>query len=384
MSEMMDLINGLNMNTSLAEALAAENIIKPTDIQAEVLPQAVVNRDIIAQSDTGTGKTLAYLLPVFQKLDPSKRELQALILVPSHELAVQVQRQIEKLALNSDIKAGSAVIIGNVNIERQITKLKEKPHIVVGTPGRILELIGKKKLPAHTVKTIVIDEGDRLLDAANRPNVQAIIKSTMKDRQLMLFSATVSAETEQLSKTMMKEPAVIRAKAAGIPEAIEHLCFFAEYREKFELLRKLIRIMQPEKAIVFVHRREDAEIYNEKLNYHKIAAGSLQGMGMKTDRKKVMDDFRNGRINILLASDLAARGLDIQGVTHVFNLNLPEEPEAYLHRAGRTGRTGKPGVVASIITKEEYKTIKRFENSLKISCTVKKVSRGEILDSKIV
>ncbi len=368
------------MNPSLAVALKAEGITTPTDIQGRVLPEAVLNKDLIAQSETGTGKTLAYLLPIFQKLDTTKRETQAIILVPSHELAVQVQRQIEKLAANSEIKATSAVIIGNVNIERQIDKLKEKPHIIVGTAGRIVELIGKKKLSAHTAKTIIIDEGDRLLDENNRVSVQAIIKSTLKDRQLMLFSATISADTEKFARTLMKDAVVIKAKAAAIPEGIEHICFFAEHREKFEVLKKLVRILKPEKAIIFVHRREDAEIYNEKLNYHGIAAGSLQGLGMKSDRKKVMDDFRSGKISCLIASDLAARGLDIQGVSHIFNLNMPEEPGDYLHRVGRTGRSGKTGLAVSIITESEYRTVKKIESSLKINFTIKKLSRGEIFD----
>ncbi|NTV89852.1 MAG: DEAD/DEAH box helicase [Clostridiales bacterium] len=377
---MIELISRLNMNKSLADALAAEGITTPTEIQAGVLPEAVLNRDIIAQSETGTGKTLSYLLPVFNKLDASKKEIQVFILVPSHELAVQVQRQIEKLVANSDIKATSAVVIGNVNIDRQVEKVKEKPNIVVGTPGRILELIGKKKLQAHNVKTIVIDEGDRLLDDSNRASVQAIIKSTLKERQLMLFSATIKPETEALAKTMMKDPAVIRARAASIPEGIEHICFFAEYRQKLEVLRKLIRLLEPEKSIIFVHRREDAEIYNEKLNYHGIPSGSLQGMSMKSDRKKVMDDFRNGKIRCLIASDLAARGLDIKDVTHIFNLNLPEEAGEYLHRAGRTGRSGKTGTVISIVTAQEYKVLKRFEGTLKIKVTDRKMSRGEIID----
>ena len=171
---MIELLKTLNMNATLAKALEKENIVTPTDVQQKVIPEAIKNKDLIVQSETGTGKTLAYLLPLFEKLKPLNKEMQAIILAPTHELAIQIQRQIEKLSLNSEVKLTSTPIIGNVNITRQIDKLKERPNIIVGSPGRILELIKKKKIFAHTIKTIILDEADRLIDENNIENVKAI------------------------------------------------------------------------------------------------------------------------------------------------------------------------------------------------------------------
>jgi len=358
-------------------------ITVPTDVQSKVLPEAVLNKDIIVQSETGTGKTLAYLLPLYKKVDPDKKEMQAIILVPTHELALQVQRQIEKLSLNSDVKITSAVIIGNVNIDRQIDKLKERPNIIVGSSGRILELIKKKKIAAHTVKTIILDEADRLLDFHNIDNVKAVIKSTLKERQLMVFSASISKESEEISKELMKEPLIIKAEShTKIPDTIEHLYFVAEQRDKIEVLRKLVRIINPEKALAFVSDGNELGLLVEKLKFHKVNAEGIQGSNFKLERKKVMEDFRSGKLQLLVATDIAARGLDIENLTHIFNLNMPEQPNDYLHRAGRTGRQGNTGICVSIVTEKEVKLIKQFEKKLNITFTQKDMRMGEIIDIK--
>lgn len=380
---MAELFENLNLNPSLVAALKKENITVPTEIQRKVIPEVMKNKDLIVQSETGTGKTLAYLLPLFEKLNIENREMQAIILVPTHELAIQIQRQIELLSLNSELKVSSIPIIGDVNIERQIEKLKERPHIIVGSAGRILELIKKKKISAHTIKTIILDEADRLVDEKNLDSIKAVIKTTLKERQLMMFSATISKETEARAKELMKEPEIIRGEgSAAVPAAIEHLYFFAEQRDKIEVLRKLARILNPEKAIVFVNKSDEIEVMIEKLKYHGLKAEGIHGSNIKLDRKRAMEDFRAGKIQLLVASDLAARGLHIEGITHIFNLSMPEDPRDYLHRAGRTGRNGKTGVVISIITSRELPLIKMYEKVLKINTAAKSMYMGNIVDAK--
>lgn len=382
---MTESFNTLNLNPSIITALEKQNITIPTEIQLKVIPQALQNKDLIVQSETGTGKTLAYLLPLFEKLNASIREMQAIVLVPTHELAIQIQRQIEALAQNSDIKVSGTPIIGNVNIARQIEKLKERPHIIVGSAGRILELIKKRKISAHTVKTIVLDEADRLMDENNRDNVLAVIKSTLKERQLMMFSATISQKAVAFAKDIMKEPEIIKGEAKlAVPASIEHLYFIAEQRDKIEVLRKLVRILNPKKALVFVNKSDETDITAMKLKYHRLKAEAIHGSNIKLDRKRVMEEFRTGKIQLLIASDIAARGLDIKGITHIFNLSMPEDSMDYLHRAGRTGRAGNAGVAVSIVTVGELPLIGMYEKTLKINIAAKGMYKGSIIDVKKV
>lgn len=380
---MIELFKKLDLDRSLLKALETEGITTPTEVQNRIIPEVLKNRDLIVQSETGTGKTLAYLLPLFRKINTEAREMQAIVLVPTHELAIQVQRVIELLSQNSDVKVKSTPIIGNVNIDRQVDKLKEKPHIVVGSAGRILELIKKKKISAHTIKTIVLDEADRLLSDSDVDNVRAVIKSTMRDRQLLMFSASISRESEARGRELMKEPEVIRTEMnMTVPDTIEHLCFVADQRDKFEVLRKVVRIMNPQKAIIFTSGIEEAEMVTEKLKYHGLAAEGLHGTNRKEERKKALEGFRFGKIQLLVASDIASRGLDVGNVTHIFSLNAPEDPHSYLHRAGRTGRIGKRGVAVTIVTPHEMKSIVRYENAFGIHIAIKDMYKGNIIDVK--
>ncbi len=380
---MADSFDTMGLNPTLISALKKEDIAIPTDVQVKVIPKVLENKDLIVQSETGTGKTLAYLLPLFQKLNTSAKEMQAIILVPTHELAIQIQRQIERLSQNSEIKATSTPVIGNVNIERQVEKLREKPHIIVGSTGRILELIKKRKISAHTIKTIILDEADRLLDENNLDSVKAVIKSTLKDRQLMAFSATISKDTEARAKELMKEPETIKGEQnISVPASIEHLYFVAEQRDKIDVLRKLVRILNPQKAVVFVNKNDQIENVTSKLQYNKLNAESIHGTNSKSDRQKTMEEFRTGKLQLLVASDIAARGLHIEGITHIFNLDLPENPKDYLHRVGRTGRIGNTGVAISIVTPRELETTKMFQRVLKITMTQKDMHMGNIVDLK--
>jgi superfamily II DNA/RNA helicase len=380
---MQELFESMELDKSLVEALKTVNITVPTDIQSKVIPEAQKNKDLIVQSETGTGKTLAYLLPLFEKLDIDKREMQAIILVPTHELAIQVERQIGMLSQNSDLKATSTPIIGDVNILRQLEKLKLKPHIIVGTAGRILELIQKKKITAHTIKTIILDEADRLLDDSYIESTKAVIKTTLKERQLIMCSASISTRTIERAKLLMKEPLIIKSSPKmQVPETIEHLYFVAEQRDKIEVLRKLVRMINPPKAIAFCGSSSDITEATEKLKYHKINAESLHGSNEKMDRKKTMEDFKTGKLQILVASDLAARGLDIEGITHIINVDIPERSMEYLHRAGRTGRNGNFGMTISIVTEKEIEFIKQYEKELKIKITPKSMLNGVMVNYK--
>lgn len=380
---MEQLFESMELNKSLVDALKKVNITVPTEIQSKVIPEAQSNKDLIIQSETGSGKTLAYLLPLFEKIDTLKKEMQAIILVPTHELAIQVERQIEMLSQNSNIKATSTPIIGDVNIQRQIDKLKLKPHIIVGTAGRILELIQKKKISAHTIKTIIIDEADRLLDDSYIEGTKAVIKTTLKERQIVICSASISVRTIERAKLFMKEPLLIKSTPKmQVPDTIEHIYFVAEQRDKIEVLRKLVRMINPQKAIAFCGSGEDIEEATEKLKYHKINADSIHGSNVKMDRKKVMDNFKSGKLQILVATDIAARGLDIEGVTHIINLDIPERSMEYLHRAGRTGRNGKSGMTISIVTDKEIEFIKQYERELQISISPKTMKNGVMTEYK--
>jgi len=381
---MTELFENMGLNPTIITALAKENITVPTDVQRRVIPEALENKDIIAQSETGTGKTLAYLLPIFEKLNAEINQMQAIVLCPTHELAVQIMRQIERLSQNSSIKLKGATIIGNVNIDRQIKKLKEKPHIIVGTPGRILELIKKRKISAHTIKTIIIDEADRLMDKNNEENVKAVIKSTLKERQIIACSATISKSVETCVVEQMKQVQIIRVEEKlTVPDTISHMCFLAEKRDKIEVLRKLIRILNPKKAIVFVNNQgNEIEIFTSKLKYHGLRAEGIHGTSRKLERKKAMDDFKSGKIQLLVASDIAARGLHIEGVTHIFNVDIPEDVKAYVHRVGRSGRNGNEGIAVSVATKRELQFIKMYEKELNIHIEPKGMYKGAIVEVK--
>jgi ATP-dependent RNA helicase DeaD len=370
----------LGINPDLIEGLKKANITNPTDIQTKTIPLALENKDIIGESQTGSGKTLAYLLPIFQKIDSSKKEMQAIILAPTHELVMQIENVIKLLSENSGVPVTSASIIGDVNVKRQVEKLREKQHIIVGSTGRILELIKMKKISAHTIKTIVIDEGDRLLDDKNVSIVKDIIKTTMRDRQLMVFSATIGEKTLLTSKSVMKEPEFIRVEEAlQVNPDIEHMYVVVEQRDKMEMLRKLIAAAKPKKAIIFINKSDDTEITTMKLQHHNFKVYGIHGSATKEERKKAMEDFRGGKLQLLVASDIAARGLDIQDVTHIFNLDLPVEPKDYLHRVGRTGRAGKQGTAISIVTEKEVAQIKKYERSFDINIEEQDVFKGNIL-----
>lgn len=371
----------LSLNDNIILGLEKQGIYTPTEIQTLTIPEILNNKDVIGEAHTGSGKTLAFLAPLFQKIDANKKDVQVLILAPTRELVMQIERQSKLLAQNSQMPINTVPIIGDVNMEKQIKKLKEvKPNIVVGTPGRVLDLIKKKKIKAHTIKTIVLDEGDNLLDNTHSRTIQDIIKATMRDRQLLIFSATISQKAMPIAKDLMKDPIIFKNnKNASLNPNIEHMYIEVEERDKAEVLRKLISAVNPDKAIVFINRGFDVEMIADKLNYHHKNAFAMHKRITKEQRQQALEKFRNGKINILVSSDISARGLDIQGVTHIINLDFPANANEYLHRAGRTARGNNFGCTISLVTSKEKAAIRIYEREFNIKIAKKILKQGKLL-----
>lgn len=350
----------LGLSDELISALKSQNVNSPTEVQEIAIPVILSKKDAVVRAETGSGKTLAYLLPIFMNIDISIRSAQCIILTPTHELAVQVHKQSELLSKNSGMDIRSALIIGNAGMARQIERLKEKPQIIIGSAGRILDLIDKKKLPAHTVKTIVVDEADRMVDKLNIDLVKAVVKTTLKNsRQTVFLSASMNSEAISTAKEIaMNEPVLCMTKEK-LPSTIEHFCIECELRDKINIIRKIVHGEKAKKTIVFINNPENINVIVEKLSYHSLIAVGLYGGIRRDERRKAINDMISGKAEILVASDLVSRGLDIPNVTHIINMDIPENPISYLHRSGRTGRNGKSGKVISLATKGEMRYLRK-------------------------
>ncbi|MFY4776395.1 DEAD/DEAH box helicase [Metabacillus sp. RGM 3146] len=353
-----------------------------TSIQEQAIPQILEKKDVIAQSPTGTGKTLAYLLPVLDKLDPEIKQIQAVILASSHELVMQILEEIQKWTEGSELKGAS--FIGGANLKRQLEKLKKNPQIAVGTPGRIHELIKMKKMKMHQVKTVVIDEGDQLLVPAHIQTVKQIIKSTLSERQVLLFSATLPEETEQAARELMKDPEIIKVDQMDSKQLqAEHMYVVCEQREKLAMLEKIVRA-NPVKTLAFIKDIGNLTVASEKLEYDRIPVGVLHSDSGKQEREAALKGFRSGKHSLLLATDLAARGLDIKELQQVIHADFPSDIEQYIHRSGRTGRLGSEsnGTVISIVTEREERELKKFARELKLTLGKKTIYHGKIMSEE--
>lgn len=375
----------LGLTDILISALHKQGINEPSEVQENTIPVVLAKKDVIARAETGSGKTLAYLLPVFMNIDTKLRSAQCIVLTPTHELAVQVHRQAELLAVNSGMDIRSALIIGNAGMTRQLERLKEKPQIIIGSAGRIYDLIGRKKIPAHTVKTIVVDEADRMLDRINSDMVRAIVKTTLKDsRQMIFLSASMDGEALKTAKELcMNEPVFCMAEEK-IPKSISHYCITSELRDKINIIRKIVHGEKAAKTIVFINNSENIEVTVEKLCYHSLKAVGLYGGIRRDERRKAINDMISGKAEIMVASDLVSRGLDIPGITHIINLDIPENPTSYLHRAGRAGRGGKPGKVISIATIGEKRYVNKCAKALGINVDYVQMREGKMVPENTV
>ncbi len=378
----MKTFDNLGLNEKIINGLAKKNITEPTKVQSLTIEKIIANKDLLVNSETGSGKTLAYLLPMFEKIDTTKKDPQVLVLAPTHELVMQIANEAKQLAENSNMDVNTFAIIGEVNIQKQIKNIKSvKPHIVVGTAGRLLDLIQQKKLKVHEVKTIILDEVDSLVTRKGEAIVEKIIKTTLRDRQLLGFTASLDEKSESFCDYMMKDMEIIRATDESVINPnINHMYIYGDRREKFTNLRKSLSAAKAKRAIVFVNDEDSIEVINEKLNYHNYKSVCISGKMSKEDRKNAMTSFRSGKANILVSSDLSARGIDIPDVSHIFNLDFPLSKNEYLHRCGRSARGNKKGTAISIVTNQNLGVIRDYKRQFKINMKAVELKNGQFVE----
>lgn len=372
----------LGVSDNLQKALELQNISSPTQIQRECYRPISDGKDFVGCSQTGSGKTIAYLLPLIRHIDEQLRQPQILILVPTQELAIQVQKQAMFLLENAKMNVHAAFFIGEGSLSRQLDSLKAKPAVVIGTPSRIKQLIHMKKLHIHQVKSLVIDEADKLMTKTYYEDLLFIRKSLMKRTQVLMFSASINQKALHAANHLMCDPIVLdltKKEDAFIPDTIRHIFVLTNRRERIETLRKIIHALDHDKTIIFINTKYDLQEALQKMKYHHYAVGALAGIADKQAKKKAMDDFSAGRIKYLLATDVAARGLQMDNINAVINLNLPEEETEYLHRAGRCGRNGNPGLCVSVITENELPKIKKYQKKFRISILEKRLYHGKLV-----
>lgn len=370
----------LGIEERLIKGLAKEKITQPTKVQEEMAIHWKEDGNFFMQSETGSGKTLAYLIPVFQRLLDGEKGMRFVVLVPTHELAMQVYKQVQRLSQNSGVEVEAVTIVGNVNIARQIEGLKKKPQIIIGTPGRILELMQKRKIAAHQVETIIIDEADRLVDKNNMEMVKAVVKCCMRDTKLVMCSASAPKDFSKQMEILGKEvKCYILSKEQKIPDTISHIYLTVGYKERIETLRKLAKSVNPKKALIFANTRYDVEETLQKLEYHHYNVAAIHGRSSKEERKKAVEDFEKGKIQFLIASDVAARGLHFKDIEAVFHLDIPEDSDVYLHRAGRCGRNGQKGISVLLITEEQQFLLKKYRKAFNIQIVEKHLYQGKLV-----
>lgn len=366
----------------LLEGLAEINIKIPTPIQQQAIPLQLAGYSVVGESQTGTGKTLAYLLPLLQEIQADASTTQALILAPTRELTVQIRHVLEALCRGTDIRF--QIIMGGVDIKRQIEKLKQKPHIIIGSPGRIYDLIEKKKLKVHEVKRLVIDEADQMLESGAVREVEAVMQRTPRTRKLSVFSATISPMVEEWgSKWTEEELKVIKIQEKSrLPKLIEHYFIVTPEREKFETLRRLLQALQPERALIFVKKLHLVGDIASWLAAKEVAIAGIHSETKKAEREQAMNKIRKGELRYLVTTDLLARGLDIDDVTHVINFDLPFDADGYIHRAGRTGRAGKGGMAVTLLEPKEKFMAGKLAKQLHIEIQEQMLFRGELVPPK--
>jgi superfamily II DNA/RNA helicase len=356
------------LKTFITENLEKADIMQPSEIQEKTIQPILEGKDVIGKAKTGTGKTLAYLLPMIEKIDPEKRELQVLVLAPSRELSLQIQREAETVIKDTEIRIQS--IVEGMDIERQLEKLKEKPHLMIATPGRLVHIIGLKKIKMHGVKIIALDEVDQILEQGLGEKVNAVIQTTQKDRQLLSFSATMSDAGKKVLYQLMKEPQYINLdEAQPIPSKIEHQYMVSKAPKKTETLEELLETIKPAKALIFINKNENVDRFVKDLHRKGYSIGGIQTRTKNQDRQHLLASFQKGKLKLLVTTDLFTRGMDFRNVTHIFNMDLPLNKTDYLHRAGRTGRMHREGVVINIVKDREkfimYKMMKELNIQVK-------------------
>lgn len=357
------------MNNEFTKFKISDEILKsieglgyknPSKVQEKVIPEILLNKDIIVKSQTGSGKTAAFGIPLCEKVDWNENIPQILVLTPTRELAVQVSEDITNIGRFKRIKSVS--IFGKEPISEQERKLKQKTHVVVGTPGRILDHIDRGSLNLAQIKYFVIDEADEMLNMGFIGQVEGIIRRLPKKKVTMLFSATIPEEIKVLCDKYMNKPVDISINNQKlINENIDHNLYYTNYEEKIEKLNDILIIEKPETVVIFAKTKENVDTVFQWLKSKGYSVNRIHGGMLQKERLSIMDGFRLGDFRILVSTDLASRGIDVKGITHVINYDLPVEKEAYVHRIGRTGRAGEKGKAISFCVNEKDKLLSEIE-----------------------
>lgn len=365
----------LGIRKEVNDTLKSLGLMKPTPIQEQTIPKVLEGRDVIAQAQTGTGKTLAFVLPILEKIDVSQSEVQALILTPTRELAQQISKEIKKMIENLE-GVNVLAVYGGQDVEHQLKKLRGAQHIVVATPGRLLDHIRRKTIDLSTVTMLVLDEADQMLHMGFLPEVEDIIYETLSTRQTMLFSATMPDEIRALAKKYLMNPENIQVKAKNLTvDKIKQIVIETTDRRKQATLLHLLQEQRPFLAIIFCRTKIRAKKLQEALIANGYESDELHGDLTQAKREKAMKRFREAKIQFLVATDVAARGLDVEGVTHVFNYDIPHDVESYIHRIGRTGRAGGVGIAYTLVAPKDMDFLRMIEKGIHQSME-KQVIRG--------
>jgi superfamily II DNA/RNA helicase len=381
MTELTNFID-LGICEQLNQKLQENNLTNPTAVQKQVIPELLQKKSVLFQSETGTGKTLAFLLPILQNLNENDKSAEVIILSPTHELSSQIKSEIKKI---SDVK--TILCIGGTPLKRQIENLKDKPKIIIGSAVRIKELIFLKKIKTQNINTIVFDEIDRLIEPEIRDDTIELLKLLNSDVQVIGCSATIKPNLKKIFETAlatMRENSTIDFIELPLEDILQkkitHWAIFAEQRNKIDTLRSLINAIKPEKLLIFTSKTDQVANITQKLQFKKIDCVGLHSKTDKIQRKSIIDRFKSGKTKILITSDLAARGLDIQGITHIVQMDLPSNDDFFIHRAGRTGRAGNNGTNIVIGDAYEMKKYANLEKKLKIIVYPKALHSGKIID----
>ena len=360
----MTRFDQLGVSETLAALLKKQGITAPTPVQEQAIPPMRAGRDVIAQAQTGTGKTLAFLLPLLEKIKPQGEVAQALVIAPTRELAIQIARVAEPLG--TELGIGTIVIYGGADIERQKEKLRRHPQLIIGTPGRLLDHVRRGTLVLGSVNKIVLDEADEMLKMGFIEDVETLLGWTAQDYQLALFSATMPARIVQLTKNFMTNPARIHIEGERTTlENIEQIVISVSEGEKIDRLCASINEEAPYLAMVFCATKERTHSLMMELAHRGYLVDALSGDLTQTQRAFVLRQFREAKLQILCATNIAARGLDIEGVTHVYNYDLPPTVTDYIHRIGRTGRAGSQGKAITLVAAHQHEKLRKMESALK-------------------
>ncbi len=369
----------LGLSAEILRAISDQGYTKPTLIQEKAIPAILEGKDVMGGAQTGTGKTAGFTLPMLRRLEyhantsmsPAKHPVRALILVPTRELAVQVYESVKTYGKYLPLR--STVIYGGVNIDKQIEAVRGGVEILVATPGRLLDHIQQKTLVLSKVEILVLDEADRMLDMGFMPDIKQIVQLMPVQRQNLMFSATFSTEIKKLANNLLKQPVLIEvAKQNSVSDLITHVVYHCEPNQKQDLLIHLIRQKDLKQALVFNRTKYGADRLAKYLTRNGITNAAIHGDKSQLQRTQALDEFKQGLTQVLVATDVAARGLDIEELTHVINFELPNNPEDYVHRIGRTGRAGSKGSAISLVSKDENISLHGIEKLIKTKLKVEK------------